>query len=388
MKNIIFVLFHDFRSNSAGHAHNFANELSKLGYNCVVAVPSNKESASLYPDKLYGVINFKDIDCIDNRLFPNGRGPDIVHAWTPREIVRKFVMRLKEIYDFKLCLHLEDNEEHVACSAFNKNNEEIIDDIKLRNIEFPEHLTNPVHYDAFIKSTDGVTILMDKLSEFVPNDKLIYNIWPGYDKKLFRPMQSSDKTRRRWGIPDNHIVLSYTGNIHHSNYKEVRSLFLAVAILNREGFPTVLLKTGQDINLDFLGNNGTWVLPHIINLGFVDRHWLPEILSVSNVLVQPGRSDLFNDYRFPSKLPEFLAMGIPVILPASNIGRFLTHRLHAYVLSDANAENIAEAVKEILKDEYLYRALSLGGQQFAADYLAWDKNINGLANFYEQVCLR
>ena len=41
--------------------------------------------------------------------------------------------------------------------------------------------------------------------------------------------------------------------------------------------------------------------------GFVPKARLPRLLALADVLVQPGRAGAFNDYRLPSKLPEFLA---------------------------------------------------------------------------------
>ena len=45
--------------------------------------------------------------------------------------------------------------------------------------------------------------------------------------------------------------------------------------------------------------------------------------ALADVLVQPGRAGPFNDYRLPSKLPEFLSAGRPVVLPATNLARQL-----------------------------------------------------------------
>ena len=56
--------------------------------------------------------------------------------------------------------------------------------------------------------------------------------------------------------------------------------------------------------------------------------WLevPGYLALADAFVQPGSPDDFNRYRLPSKLPEFLAMGRPVILPHCNLGNELIRR--------------------------------------------------------------
>ena len=89
-------------------------------------------------------------------------------------------------------------------------------------------------------------------------------------------------------------------------------------------------------------------LPHLgaglIELGWVARRHIPELLAAADVLVQPGRPDDFNDYRFPSKVPEFLASGRPVVLPRTNIGLHLRDRREALLLDLGSAAEIAEAV--------------------------------------------
>ena len=45
----------------------------------------------------------------------------------------------------------------------------------------------------------------------------------------------------------------------------------------------------------------------MLDLGFVSRDRLWDLLAAADVFVQPGGPSPFNDYRFPSKLPDFLA---------------------------------------------------------------------------------
>ena len=61
MKNILFVLYEDFHSNSALHVHHFANNLMKFGFDCVVAVPRNKQTVSqvgAHLENLYQVTEY------------------------------------------------------------------------------------------------------------------------------------------------------------------------------------------------------------------------------------------------------------------------------------------------------------------------------------------
>ena len=72
-----------------------------------------------------------------------------------------------------------------------------------------------------------------------------------------------------------------------------------------------------------------------VELGFVERGMIPVYLSIADILIQPGKAGLYNDYRLPSKIPEFLFMKKPVVLPDTNIGRFLKNNEEALLLEAA-----------------------------------------------------
>jgi len=380
MLNVLFVLYYDFRANSAVHVHHFANALVAQGLNCAVAVPQNKDTISVLAEPLYATTEFSELHKL-KELFPNGRGPDIVHAWTPREVVRLYCEALQEHYSFKLFVHLEDNEEHLLEKFLQRSYKALVEHCP---DSIPLHVSHPLKYRKFLEAADGVTIIIDRLKEFVSEQTPTLVLHPGADTESFFPRVRDAQLAATLGIPLNSAVLCYTGNIHPANAHEVRSLYLATAMLNREGYPTVLVRTGQG-TLECLGEDDGWAKKYAVELGFVDRSELPNILALADVLVQPGRSDAFNDYRFPSKLPEFLAMGKPVILPAANIGLSMEPMKDALVLPVADAIHIVESVKRLLNDQDLCAQLSYGALNFAKNHLNWSKSSEKLKTFYETV---
>jgi len=155
-------------------------------------------------------------------------------------------------------------------------------------------------------------------------------------------------------------------------------------MMNRKLRPTILIRTGRDY-CDFLGSDDKWAKKYSLELGFVERAKLPDILALADVLVQPGQGDDFNNYRFPSKLPDFLAMGKPVILPKSNIGCFMEHGKDALVLPRVDALSIFDYVNLLLKDQELYHRLSNNASYYAKNNLDWDKTTKQLKSFYETI---
>jgi glycosyltransferase involved in cell wall biosynthesis len=380
MKNILFVSPSDFPSNSAVHIHHFANELVILGFDCIVAVPNDRDSVSQMQYPLYRVTQFDQIDNLIN-LFENHQAPDIVHAWTPRELVRRYCMLLEESFQFKLIIHLEDNESTLLERFSNSHLAELSECSVEQSINY---LSHPQKYRDFLNSADGVTVIMDRLQELIADQVPRIVIWPGVDPEMFFPRPKNLDLARHLGIPSGSTVLCYTGNIHPANVAEVKSLYRTVGNRNRQNKPTVLLRSGVT-SQDFLDPDEQWIHQYVIDLGFVDREKIPELLALADVLVQPGEPDAFNNYRLPSKIPEFLAMGKPVILPHTNIGRFLTHKENAIVLPIVDEVLLSDAIDLLLNDRALAQKLSDGAVAFAKTQLNWRDKGQQLKSFYLEV---
>lgn len=382
--NILFVLYHDFSCNSAEHVRCLANELVQLGNDCCVAVPDDKGLVPPAGRVRFRPLTYTDVLQADFR-FADGRGPEVIHAWTPREIVRHLCEQVRDRYGCRLFVHMEDNEWHILSSVLGRPFRELsllaTDELDRM---VPGSLSHPHRAMRFLENSDGVTVIIDRLRELLPRVNNILELWPSADMELFRPQPKRDLERRALGIAKNSTVLVYTGNVHAANSHEVRSLYLAVAILNREGHPATLVRAGTDYHV-FLGPDDRWARRHSIELGPVCHTEIPELLGLADILVQPGRPDAFNDYRFPSKLPEFLSVGRPVILPDTNIGKRMLHRVHGFVLPDMNALAIADSVREIMSDDALRRTLSAGAIQFFQQQLSWAKSGRLLHDFYRSL---
>ena len=398
VRNVLFVLHGDFRSNSATHVHALANALTDSGLECLVAIEGDPATREALSPARYRALTYSE--ALGRRggpgvRFADGRSPDVVHAWTPREQVRRFCMALCArpawaggAESARLVVHLEDNEEALLESSFQKPMRQLraMDRTTLDAI-VPTHLCDPHHYREFLAGADGVTLLVDRLGEFVPAPVPQQVFWPAADPELFFPRPPDPEERARLGIGHEEAIFVYTGNVHQSNAREVRSLYLVVAMLNREGCPARLVRTGEDW-ARFLGEDDSWARGFVIHLGRQPRERLPGLLALADILVQPGLPDAFNDYRFPSKIPEFFAMGRPLILPATNVGLCVEHGRHAWVLPRADATGIAQAARRILDDPALAARLAAGAREFSENFLDWRRSAAKLRAFYESLTPR
>ena len=367
------------------HIFSIANHLIRLGLDCVVCIPDKPETVYAHGTPRFKVLDYSAAKQ-NGVTFSNGRGPDLIHAWTPRELVRKITQTLAARYRCPYLVHMEDNEEAILENELPYDPSRNPGDPRPPIVYsiMPEWRIHPLHYREFLANAVGMTAVMDRLLEFKPSHVPGVVFWPGYDEDFLQLPASSEDLRRRYGITSDEHVAVYTGNIHASNRKEVRSLYLAVGLLNRRGVPLKIVKTGWNYE-DPLGNELQELKAHVVDLGFVPRKDVPSIVAMADVLIQPGGPDKFNDYRFPSKLPEYLVSGKPVILPKTNIGRYILDGVEGILLHEGHAVEIAEKVERLLGGKELREKVGQGGREFALRELQWAKNVGIIRDFYDHL---
>ncbi len=249
--------------------------------------------------------------------------------------------------------------------------------------EVPDHLSDPLKANVVLENSAGVSALIDELLDFKPTKTPGVVFWPGYDEHLSWGMPCDTELRGKLGIGADEYVVTYTGNLHNANAAEIRSLYLAVALVNRRGIKLRLVRTGKDFApLADMGEDS--LRENSIELGFRPREELPNLLSIADILVQPGKVDSFNTYRFPSKLPEFLKSGRPVVLPDCNVGSYLDDNSNAIVLKKGGALEIAEFLEELLLNPAKRESIGKNGADFSKKHLRWDIAATKMFNFYSE----
>ena len=382
--NVVFVSHCDFEGNSAMHIFSIANELERLGIESIVCVPNNPETVASHGTPRFRVVHH-DEALKSPLVFSDGRGPDLIHAWTPRELVRHVTETLSHRYAAPYFVHLEDNETTILEDDLGGVPVSLLTGLPLGLVDqlVPLHRTHPIRASTFLAGAAGITVLMDRLLEFKPAEVPGAVFWPGFDES-FQEARRDPAYRRRLGLDEADTLVVYTGNVHQSNVGEARSLVAAVAALHRRGHHLTLAKTGwnfTDIPYFESGKRDGFIK----DLGFCARSDIPRLVACADVLVQPGRAGDFNDYRFPSKLPEFLVSGIPVVLPRTNIGRFLHDDEECVLLDEGHALEIATRLEPLLEDGGRRRRIGAAGRRFAQRELTWSRSAKALMQFYDEV---
>ena len=173
----------------------------------------------------------------------------------------------------------------------------------------------------------------------------------------------------------------YPGHVHEANLGEVLSLYQAVRSMRADGRRLVLVRSGwNSVPPSRLPKLGTGIR----DLGWIRRRRVVELLRAADILVQPGAPGSFNDYRFPSKLPEFIASGRPVVLPRTNIGLHLEDRVEALLLDTGDPEEICEKIAVLDSDPDLGARLGERGREFAVRELRWERSVDRVVDLYGQ----
>ncbi len=394
--NILFVNYGDFTTNSLNHIGGFANALCAAGHACVVAVPDRKETLQHIANPLFIAATY-DEALASPALFPDGRPADLIHAWTPRECVRKFTVAYQRAarpatdaakQGARVIIHLEDNERFLLEGFTGRSFAELREFSAAElDARLNDSLPHPLRHESFLRIADGVTHIIDRLAEFAPPDTPTHLLFPGVDFTRYHPQPPDAAFRQAIGLREDEKVIAFTGSNTFANEPEMRELYLAVALLNQRGVATRLVRTGFN-SPRFLAALADDVKRHVLDLGFIEKAKLPQLLALADVLVQPGRTGAFNDYRLPSKLPEFLASGRPVVLPPTNLAALMQDGREAVFLPTGSPAEIADLSQRLFADAALCARLGEAAVVFARKYFDLATNTRALAEFYAATLAR
>jgi glycosyltransferase involved in cell wall biosynthesis len=380
---VLFVYFGPFDVNSGIQAYHFGNELTDLGWEVTVAGRGDPARAKAVGEPRFECISHEEIGSKVRQL-RQSPAETIVVAWTPRERVRLMTMDAVRELGVPYVVHLEDNEELLIESATGRSLAELRRlPLRQQDSLVPVDLIHPTHHREFLDGAAGITVITEALDEFNRAGRPHRVARPGIDLERFRP-DLEPKPRSELGLAAEDFVLVYHGTIHYANQHEMLSLYLAVKLLQRRGHRVRLVRLGHS---EFGGPDPRAFRAlgdGVIELGPIPWREIPAYLAVADAYVQPGPPDDFNRYRLPSKLPEFLAMGRPVILPHCNIGNDLKHGEDALLLERGNAMEIVGHIESLLADRALAERLGEGARRFAAEQLSWRANAAGLADFLRE----
>jgi glycosyltransferase involved in cell wall biosynthesis len=380
--NLLLLNYGQADNNSACHILGHARALAARGHDVYVCVAKSVADDVFESQDGFRMASQKTTLKHGPR-FADGRKADVLHAWTPRETIRQLVAKFSAAWGFRaLVIHLEDNETAI----FERFTGRSVAEASKEDQEWPKGLIHPLRHRAFLESAQGITLVHRCLEPLVPAPLLRHELVPVMDFDFFSNGDRSARLRDELGIASASHVIAFNGNDHAAAAMDNRQLYDAVELLVERGRDVVFVRTGHVLPANYEGlqfRPG----PRCIELGFIERSRVPEVMRLADVVIQPGDADAFNSFRLPAKVPEYLSMSKTLVMGAANLGLELSAGGAGCVLPRMTPAAMAEAAGQLLDDPARAAALGARGHQFARKRFAEDTVIPGLESFYRE-CLR
>jgi glycosyltransferase involved in cell wall biosynthesis len=296
--------------------------------------------------------------------------------------VRQFVVKFADVWGFRaLVIHLEDNE----VAIFERFTGQSVEEAALAGQEWPKGIIHPARYRAFLESAQGITLVHRCLEPLAPSPVPRHELVPVMDFEFFANGARDGALSARLGIPHTTSIVAFNGNDHAAVALDIRQLHEAVELLIERGRDIVLVRTGHVLPANYEGlqfRPG----PRCIELGFIERSLVPEVMRLADVVIQPGDADAFNSFRLPAKVPEYLSMSKPLIIGTCNIGTELAEAGAALVLPLMSPHAMADAAESLLDRPDEAAAKGAAGREFSHRRFRKEDVIPALEAFYDR-CL-
>lgn len=330
--------------------------------------------------------------------------PDIVHVWTPRHVPALAGWQVHRLTGARIILDHEDDEDYHLRYMRRSWTQNWSDGwrrlawpaVVARNSASP--WIRPLNADGSARrpAMDGITAsriasaasahtaISPNLVRWVErrwSGKPVYLLYPGADFQLFGPRSRDTGLEKELRL-SGRSVLAYSGTMSF----EIFCWFMAVLrgvvdrrpnakliLVGEDGFRSTAEALARELGLD-----DAYILKGQVPYGDVPRY-----LSLADVLVQHP-IDQANALRLPAKIPEYLAMGKPVITFASGIGSSLQDGLHVRKLYSDNPEEAVALVLELLNDPTQRETLGRNARALAIERFDWSRNGQRLIEIYQE----
>jgi glycosyltransferase involved in cell wall biosynthesis len=368
---IVYIAPGALNGNNGIHIYNVARAWFERGAHTTILAHGDIEQHAKDNGGRFGELISADRPTmfadVDNRV-------SIVHAWTPRQNVRLPTVALTAASGWAYVVHLEDNEFELLGRHLIVNGLPAEPPEAWFNVVPGLAYTHPKLMPEFLSGASGVSLITAKLGEHVPIGIPTALMHAGFDEAISWAAPGDANFRRSLGVRDDEKMVLYAGSVVPAHLADFTALSDSVAALRNAGRRIRLVQTGRAERL----------LPGVLHAGFLPRTDVARAMQCADVLVQPGGPDVFNDFRFPSKIPEFLASGRATILPASNIGAAMTDGENCLLLRDGSVAELARVIARVLDEPELAKRIGEGGREFAMKHLRWSVCAKALDPIYER----
>lgn len=197
-------------------------------------------------------------------------------------------------------------------------------------------------------------------------------------------------------VDDRHLdgkrVLVYLGTFDRP--RRIETLFEMLAIVKRQ-FPTVLLVlVGDDIDDEVqrrwlkMKADEAGIYDHLIWTGWVSRYEAWRYVRAAEVGLSPFPRGYLLDSASPTKVPEYLALGVPVVCNDNPDQAQIIRQAGTGICVPYTAENFASAVIKMLSlDERERNEMVRKGKDYVSQYRDYRQISSNVADSYRKLFL-
>lgn len=224
-------------------------------------------------------------------------------------------------------------------------------------------------------------------SQGVPPSQMLY-LPNGVDRKRFakRDCPLEARLRKRYRLHAEPLVI-YLGTLSTSSH-DVDLLIQAFVHVQNQLPAARLLLVGTGPDRDTLAAlaHAAGVGAGVTFAGVIDPVDVPSYLRIADVSVEPTRATSVAAGRFPLKIVESLAAGVPVVCgdvgDRSRILHLADGTVAGQVVEPGNAGVLARAILDVLTGPALRSTLRQNAHRRAQDFY-WDQLAPSVLNFYQ-----
>lgn len=416
---IAIVSYMGYDGPGVMHAHYFANHLVAAGHEVLFLLNGRRDTVELMADPpRYSLleVSFRQgiLDSGTRRKIEEFV-PDIVHTWTPRHLPARVGIEVAVEHGARLVIHYEDDEEFIL-RHFGGNNRFADDDVELFRLFVDEELdagrleeitgeldddflrltaldppswawVHPIVSAVAMRFSDASTVISPAYGDYLRGlhgARPTHVLYPGVDHARFAPELQGSQLAKELGLQGRKVFL-YSGAI--ADIHDFTALMEALPSVTRDHPEIVLVQVGRndirDVTDRLVDEHG--IEDHVVFTGRVPHHRMPEYLALADVFLAPVRADDFNAHRLPSKIPEYMAVGRPMLIADHGFGRELEQGSEVEKVESESPQEIGDAMRRLLDASSRWPEMGERLRKKSQRLFDWGDNTAGLVDFYEQV---
>lgn len=196
----------------------------------------------------------------------------------------------------------------------------------------------------------------------------------GVNADEFKPDDNKrSEIRNKYHIKDWEIVVGYVGSF--SFYQDTIRMILAMNIIKKMHKPDIIklhiFGKGEDYEkCENLAKEMGLLNKHIFMHGYVDQNRVPSIMNAFDIGLVPGTTDII----CPIKVFEYMATGIPVILPDYECNReVINDKDEGLFFKPRDEYDMAKKLILLSEDDNLRREIGRAARLKVINKFTWEK---------------